>query len=103
MKRLGSAARAAGSHDSFRQQMIKGSRQARDEDILYRPAWGHGGQHEALDRKRRQVLEAVHGDIGLAGQHRALDFLREHPLATYFYQQPIRSSVARRFNLHNFD
>ena len=48
-----------------------------DQGIGHVFARGHGGQGQALGAQGRQVLEAVHGHVDRAVQHRPLDLLGE--------------------------
>ena len=59
-------------------------------------ALGHGGEHESFGQFRRHVLEAVHGEVDFAREHRLLKLLREKPLAADLRQRRIEHAVALR-------
>ena len=59
-------------------------------------ALGHCGEHEPFRQFRWHVLEAVHGEVDFACEHRLLKLLREKSLAADLRQRRIEHAVAFR-------
>ena len=58
------------------------------------PRSGHGGEDEAGHRDRRQVLGAVHREVGAAVEHGGLHLLGEHALAAELPDRHVEAAVA---------
>ena len=67
-----------------------------DQRVPRVAALGDGGQHEARDRGRRQVLGAVDGEVGPAVEHGGLHLLGEHALAAELPDRHVEPAVAVR-------
>ena len=52
-----------------------------DDGVARILALGNRRQHQPVGQFRRQILQAVHGEIGAAVEQRLFDLLREQPLA----------------------
>ncbi len=57
---------------------------------------GHGGDRQALGRRRRQVLGRVDGEVGPAVEHRGLHLLHEHAPAAQLPDGDVGPPVAHR-------
>ena len=75
IKELGLAPQTAGADDGAFGQLHKPLVFARNESVAGRAALRHGGERQTRDGERRQVLQAMDGNIDAAVEQRVLDGL----------------------------
>ena len=103
VEQLGTAPQRAGSDPSPRGKVLEGSVDRGDQCIGNVLALGHRGEDQFLGPLRRQVLEAVDGDIHRAVKHGALDLLGEQPRAADRGQRRVLVAVTVGLDLDEPD
>ena len=81
MQDLGSPPQAARGNDGAGRELGERRMARRDEHVAGRSSRRHGGERKLRHDDRRQILEAVNGDLDPALEERVLDRLREDPFA----------------------
>ena len=100
---LALAAQARSADDGFLRQVGKAAVIVRHERIARVATLAGHGQLEAFGKLRRDVFHRMHGDIGLAIEHCALEFLDEKPLAAEPRQRAMQHAVAGGGEAEYFD
>ena len=78
---LPGAADGGGADARAVRQSVEAAGLLRDEHVGGGRALEHGGELEAGGHVARQVLQAVHGHVDLAGEQRVFEFLGEEAFA----------------------
>ena len=84
------ADRSGGDRGSIGERCQAGT----DQRVARIPAFAERGDGEAVSRRGREILGRVDRQVGASVEHRALDLLDEHALATDLVERNIETDVA---------
>ena len=90
------AAKAGSAHAGAGGHVVKARVLRGDEGVARILAFAHGDEVEALGKLHRNVLEGVHGEIGLARLHGDFKLLHEESLAAHLGERAVEDLVASR-------
>jgi len=100
---LRGTAQAGGAHAGARGQGLEPLARVREQRVARIGPLQVGAERQAAGQRGGHVLEAVHGQVDLAGQHRLFDLLQEGALAADAFQAPIEHLVAGGGDLLELD
>ena len=96
MQELRAAAQARRANGSARGQRRERRVAVAHEGVARVGALRDGRDGESLGNLRRHILQAVHGEVDLAREHRLLELLGEEPLAADLRERRVEDLVALR-------
>jgi hypothetical protein len=100
VRQLGPPAQRPAGHGRPRREVGEGRAH---QGVAHVGPLGHGTDHQAVRRQRRQVLGRVDCHVGPPLEHGGLDLLDEHPLAAQLPDGNVASAVAAGLDHHRLD
>ena len=95
-QQLGFAAQTGGSDRRPGRQFRQTGIATADKGVMRVQTGGYRRENQPRRQFRRHVLEAVHGQIDIPGQHRCFQFLGEQSLAADLRQRHVENLIAGR-------